>query len=70
MSLQTPAPPAYDQRNEASFRAALVLLLKTVFAKGRDIEVGQGRLILKDSVDGQRYSLTIASGVVTVVGPL
>lgn len=33
---------------------------------GRPIEVGQGQLILTDTVDGTRYEVTVASGVLTV----
>lgn len=66
MSLQTSAPDQYDQRNEATFRSQLDTLLKTVFRKDRDVEIGQGRVILKDEVSGARYRLKLASGVLSV----
>lgn len=66
MSLPT-APAQYEQRNESSFRSQIDNILKAVFRKDRDIEVGVGRLILIDTVTSARYSVTIASGVVTLV---
>lgn len=66
MSIQTPAPAIYDQRNENAFRAQLLTLLKSVFVKDRDVEIGSGRVILKDEVTGARYRLKLASGVLSV----
>ena len=68
--MTSPAPKQYDQSNENLFRSSLSRIFANVFHKNADVEIGGARLILKDTVDGQRYSLTIASGVVTVVGPL
>jgi hypothetical protein len=60
-----PAPDNYDRRNEASFRALVKAGLEACFSRGRDVEIGAGRLILKDSVTGARYAVAMVSGVLT-----
>jgi hypothetical protein len=60
-----PAPDNYDRRNEGSFRALVKAGLEACFSRGCDIEIGGGRLILKDSVTGARYAVTMVSGVLT-----
>lgn len=59
------APQAYGQRNEASFRELVKRAVDGCFRHGQDIEVGTGRLILKDTVTGARYSVTMVSGTLT-----
>jgi hypothetical protein len=60
-----PAPDIYDRRNEASFRALVKAAIEACFGRGRDVEIGAGRLILKDSVTGARYAVSVVSGALT-----
>jgi hypothetical protein len=60
-----PAPDTYDRRNEASFRALAKAAIEACFSRGRDLEIGAGRLILKDNVSGARYAVSMVSGVLT-----
>ena len=64
------APPAYDRANENAFRDFVVKTFAKMFRKGQDVEIGAARLVLTDTVTGERYSVTVASGVVALVGPL
>jgi hypothetical protein len=65
-----PAPANYEQRNEASWRDFVTRYLAKTFTKGGEVNIAGGKLILTDTVTGQRYSVTVASGVVALVGPL
>ena len=60
-----PAPDDYDRRNESSFRALVKTAMEACFSRGRDVEIGAARLILKDSVTGARYAVSMVSGVLT-----
>lgn len=60
------ARPDYDQANEQSFREAMRKALGMAFARGQDVEIGDGRFILTDTVTSARYALTVASGTLTV----
>ena len=60
------APRDYDQVNEQAFREAMRRALATAFTKGQDVEIGNGRLIMTDTVTSARYALTVSSGTLTV----
>lgn len=60
-----PAPAAYDAQDQAAVRRELENRMVTVLESGRDSEIGEGRLILRDTVTGERYSLSMVSGVLT-----
>lgn len=60
-----PAPDPYDRRNEASFRALVKGAIEGCYRRGQDVEIGTGRLILKDSVTGARYQVAVVSGTLT-----
>ncbi len=59
------APAAYDPQDQSNFRRSLENWLVRVLLGGQDCEIGQGRLILTDTVTGDRYSITMADGVLT-----
>jgi hypothetical protein len=60
-----PAPDLYDRRNEASFRALVKGGIDGCFRRGQDVEIGAGRLIVKDSVTGARYAIAVVAGTLT-----
>lgn len=66
MNLPT-APASYAQRWAASVLDILGRAVDQCFKRGQDVEIGVGRLILKDVSTGARYSVTVASGVLTAV---
>jgi hypothetical protein len=64
--MNLPATPfTYSPTNEAALREELKLQDARNLKRGGAIE--QPRLILKDTVTGDRYQVTIASGVLTLV---
>lgn len=63
----SPAPATYEQRNEAGWRDFVTRALAKTFSKGGEVNIAEGKLVLTDTVTGQRYSLTVASGVVVLV---
>lgn len=66
MSLNIPtAPSDYDKANEASFRDLVRRAINACFTRGQDVEIGAGRLILKDVSTGDRYSITMVGGTIT-----
>ena len=63
-----PAPAqTYDRVNEAATRRALEQEDRRNRKTGNDVEIGAERLILKDTVTGVRYSVTVISGVLGIV---
>jgi hypothetical protein len=63
MKLPRPAP-AYDVRDQAEHRAATERAINSAHARGEDVEVSPGRLIIK-SPNGNRWSVTVSNaGVV------
>lgn len=70
MSLPSP-PPKYDLQDQSRTRGEIERLDGQNHKKTNDIEVGsKKRVIFTDTVTGHRYALTIASGALTVTGPL
>lgn len=66
MKLTLPAPPdVYNLRDQTALRRELESRMVRVLEGGQDCEVGNGRLILTDTVTGSRYSLSMVSGVLT-----
>lgn len=66
MKLQQP-PLAYNRMTEVQRNRSIEQADAENHKRNRDVEIGQGRLILTDTVTGDRYSLTVASGSVTLV---
>ena len=65
------APAAYDPGDQARLRQALQKADDENLKRGRDVRLQNGeRLILKDTVTGNLYAVSIASGSLTVSGPL
>ncbi len=50
---------AYDRANEAQFRSQVAQALERTPAAGSDLELGAGRIILRDS-SGGRWALKIS----------
>jgi hypothetical protein len=66
MSLPNP-PDKYDRAEQMKVRAQIDRLDKQNRKRGQDVEIAGGeRLILPDTVTGDRYSLTIASGAIVL----
>lgn len=65
MSNFPPPDGQYDRRNETDFRTLVKQALDQCLRRNQDVEIGNGRLILKDTVTGSRYSVTMVSGVLT-----
>lgn len=66
MKLTLPTPPeTYDARDQVAVRNELENRMTRVLEGGQDCEIGAGRLILLDTVTGERYSLSMVSGVLT-----
>lgn len=62
------ATPAYDATDQERMRVDVTDADRENRKRGQDVEIaGSERLILKDTVTGTRYSLTIASGAVALV---
>lgn len=57
------APAAYSRGAETTFRAQVREELARCFQ--RDEEVQPVRLVLQDTVTGERYEITVASGALT-----
>jgi hypothetical protein len=63
MTLPTPGE-AYSKVNEAQTRAQIDQMDKRNRKQGQDVEIaGDERLILTDTVTGDRGTITVASGV-------
>jgi len=60
MRLPTP-PPMYSSKVEAARNQILESEDRQNLKRGRDIELGDARVILR-SPDGTRYALTVANG--------
>lgn len=60
------APAKYDLADQARLRATIERADDANFKRGQDVELQPGqRLILPDTVTGDRYLITVASGVLT-----
>lgn len=59
------APGAYDRADQARMRDVLQRADAENLKRGRDVELGRGRLILTDEATGARYALSMTSGVAT-----
>ena len=59
------APAAYDRADQAALRDALQRADAESLKRGRDVELGRGRLIVTDEATGLRYALAMTGGVVT-----
>lgn len=62
MNLSTP-PAGYDKADQTRMRSEVKKADDQNHKKGRDIEVGQGRLIFTDTVTGERIALERVNGV-------
>lgn len=60
-----PPNSGYDRGNEASFRDLVRRAIGNCFSRNQDVDIGLGRLILKDVVTGDRYSISMVNGVLT-----
>lgn len=60
------APAAYDKTDQDNVRRIIQSEIAKAFTKDGTVEIGAGRLILKDTVTGTRYNVTIVSGTVTL----
>lgn len=61
------APPAYSMRDQASVRKALQEADLENIKTRRDVYLVQGeRLIMKDTVTGTSYAITVASGALVL----
>jgi len=65
-----PQPPrAYDMRNEAETRAAIMRLFAAFFRRGADIELVTERIVLR-SPNGARFALIVADNGALGTEPL
>ena len=58
------APAAYDRADQARMRDSLQRADAENLKRGRDVELGRGRLIVTDEATGLRYALTMSAGIV------
>ena len=65
MNLRQPKP-GYDPQDEQHRNNEIERADRQNHKKNRDVEIGNGRLILKDTVTGTRYNVTIVSGTLTL----
>jgi len=65
MILPSPAT-VYDRADQAQLRDALRRADADNLKRGRDVSLGEARLILTDGVTGDRYALTVMGGVLGV----
>ena len=61
MKLRQPLPN-YDWRQESERNRLIEAADDMNHKKNRDVEIGQGRLILTDDTTGTRYELSIDNG--------
>ena len=59
------APGAYDRADQAALRETLQRADAENLKRGRDVELGRGRLIVTDEATGLRYALSISGGTAT-----
>ena len=59
------APASYDRADQARMREAIQRADAETLKRGRDLELGRGRLIVTDEATGLRYALRLNSGTVT-----
>ena len=59
------APDAYDRADQARMRDTVQRADAENLKRGRDVELGRGRLIVTDEATGLRYALTMTGGVAT-----
>jgi hypothetical protein len=59
------APATYDRADQARMRDSLQRADAENLKRGRDVELGRGRLIVTDEATGLRYALAMTGGVVT-----
>ena len=60
--MNLPAPPeTYDQRDQSETRRTIESADLQTHKRNQDVEIGDGRLILKD-IDGVRYNITVSTG--------
>ena len=65
--MRLPSPPlTYDSRDEAETRRTIESADLQTHKRNQDVEIGDGRLILKD-INGVRYNITVSTvGALTV----
>ena len=59
------APAAYDRADQARMRDGLQRADAENLKRGRDVELGRGRLIVTDEATGLRYALVMTGGTAT-----
>ena len=59
------APGTYDRAEQARMRETLQRADAENLKRGRDVELGRGRLIVTDEATGLRYALSISDGAAT-----
>ena len=59
------APASYDRADQARMRETLQRADTENVKRGRDVELGRGRLIVTDEATGLRYALTLSGGIAT-----
>ena len=59
------APTSYDRTDQARMRETIQRADAENLKRGRDVELGRGRLIVTDEATGLRYALSMTAGVVT-----
>ena len=59
------APNAYDRSDQARVRDTIQRADAENLKRGRDVELGRGRLIVTDGATGLRYALSMTEGVAT-----
>ena len=60
--MNLPAPPqSYDQRDQSETRRTIESADLQTHKRNQDVEIGDGRLILKAS-NGARYNITVSTG--------
>jgi hypothetical protein len=67
MTIAPKAPAAYSKDEEDRYRSLVDRGMKTALQQGQDIELSSERLILRDTVTGDRYSIEVQSGVIVPV---
>lgn len=60
------APKQYDQQNEATTRNDIGLELDQRFRRGGTVEIAGGRLVLTDTVTGDRWEITVENGLLSL----
>lgn len=61
-----PPPGQYDTIDQAALRDAVAGADGQNLKRGSDIELGNGRLIMREKVTGARFALEIVAGVLGI----